>query len=237
MIRFTSALLIFFLLLLQASERHADKNRLNGDLRKIQHSTPNKLRHLQKHRKHKRILNKNKKKYRRKSRFEDTSSNQSYDCDIYGYTKAASVSRTQYSRTKRIQKFAPKLDRFSSQAKTVFDTTIALMNMATQNGTKCQGSPLNTTGVEVYTILSKCKVSIPTICNLSLVSSFNHAINRNISVCQPLLKTFGNTFKVCWIFFFVNLPRTLCSNILGSNGPRFARLSETEVWRSLPRNS
>ena len=140
------------------------------------------------------------------SRLEDKSSNQSYDCDVYGYTKAASVSRTQYSRTKRIQKFAPKLEKYSAQANTIFDSTLALMNMTTENGTTCQGSPLNATGVEVYAILSKCKVSVPTICNISLVSSFNQAVINNISACQPLLKTFGNTFKVCWTQLFKIFP-------------------------------
>ena len=194
--------LLLLLILLQTNQKKATKRSRNGELKKIAQSKQEKFRLLKKLKRYKKLLNKNKRKPRRQSRLEDKISNQSYDCDVYGYTKAASVSRTQYSRTKRIQKFAPKLEKYSYQSNTIFDSTLALMNMTTDNGTTCQGAPLNATGVEVYTTLAKCKDSVPTVCNLSLVSSYNTAVFSNISACQPLLKTFGNTFKVCWTQLF-----------------------------------
>ena len=195
------AFMMLLIILLHAGERQAAKISQERSGPKVQHKNPQDLpTYLQ---------------------------SQSYDCDIYGFTKAASVSRTQFSRTKRIQKAVSNLEKYSSQENTNFDTIISLMNMTTENGTSCLGAPLNASSVAVYNILTKCKESIPTICNMSLVSSFNQAVNSSVWACEPLLSAFGGTFKVSWTQLYIPFPRTACSKVLTNS---FARKPVT--WKN-----
>ena len=121
---------------------------------------------------------------------------QEYNCDIYGLTKAQSVSRTQLQRANRVLTIVDQLQRYSSAAARGFTDILDNLRNATNNGTTCKGETLDAEGKAIFNILNNCSVSVPAVCNLDRITSYNQTVNNTITECIPLLKKYGYDYKV-----------------------------------------
>ena len=134
---------------------------------------------------------------------------QEYGCDIFGLTKAQSVSRTQLNRAVRVGKKIRLLQGFRAAAGTAFSMIFESLKVATSNGATCRGNQLTDEGVKIFNTLRDCNTTIPDVCDIARITSFNQTVNNTINECIPLLKKYGDDYKVSsniYILFIVVFP-------------------------------
>ena len=117
------------------------------------------------------------------------------NCDIYGLTKAQSVSRTQYNRANRVYKKVRALQKRSTGAATAFTEIFKNLQDATDGGKTCKGVKLSDEGVEIFNTLKNCSETVPLACNIAKITSYP-AVQGNIVGCQAGLLKYGNDYKV-----------------------------------------
>ena len=162
-------------------------------------TTNNKIASKQKSRgkKYKIKLNRSKFKNKQRNLFPSNGNVfQEYNCDMFRLTKAQSVGRTQLNRAIRVGKKVKLLQRYSLAAADNFTSAFQIMNDATSSGTTCRRNPLPALGKAIFETLRDCKKTVPEVCNTTKIESYNQSIENTIQECIPLLKKYGDDYKV-----------------------------------------
>ena len=121
---------------------------------------------------------------------------QEYNCDMFRLTKAQSVSRTQLNRAKRVSKKVIRLQSYSTAALISFAVAFDFLKAATSNGKTCDGVKLESKGKEIFNTLRDCSMTVSDICNITNIKSYNQSIKNTTEECIPLLKKYGDDYKV-----------------------------------------